>query len=55
MSCRSDPYQRELPLDEQTAGDRRPLYAWTDLTYLLYTHGISWGYYVITGTAAGLL
>jgi phospholipase C len=26
-----------------------PNYAWTDLTYLLHAHGISWGYYVSDG------
>jgi phospholipase C len=28
----------------------QPIYAWTDLTYLLYTHHVSWAYYVVTGT-----
>jgi phospholipase C len=28
---------------------REPIYAWTDLTYLLHLHHISWGYYVVTG------
>ena len=27
-----------------------PIYAWTDLTYLLHKNGVSWGYYVATGT-----
>ncbi len=27
-----------------------PVYAWTDLTYLLHEYGVSWGYYVATGT-----
>jgi phospholipase C len=27
-----------------------PLYAWTDLTYLLHRFGVSWGYYVFKGT-----
>ena len=27
-----------------------PIYAWTDLTYLLHQHRVSWGYYVVTGT-----
>jgi len=27
-----------------------PDYAWTDLTYLLHEHGISWAYYVFAGT-----
>jgi phospholipase C len=43
MSCRSvtPPPRRET--------DDQPLYAWTDLTYLLHRAGISWGYYVRTG------
>ena len=27
-----------------------PIYAWTDLTYLLHKEGVSWGYYVVAGT-----
>ncbi len=27
-----------------------PLYAWTDMTYLLHRAGVSWGYYVFQGT-----
>jgi phospholipase C len=27
-----------------------PIYAWTDLTYLLHRDGVSWGYYVVAGT-----
>jgi phospholipase C len=30
--------------------DQRPHYAWTDLTYLLHAHHVSWGYYVFKGT-----
>jgi phospholipase C len=29
---------------------RPPVYAWTDLTYLLHRAGVSWGYYVVPGT-----
>jgi len=28
----------------------RPDYAWTDLTYLMHTHGVTWAYYVMKGT-----
>ena len=28
----------------------RPIYAWTDLTYLLHKQHVSWGYYVVKGT-----
>jgi phospholipase C len=27
-----------------------PIYAWTDLTYLLHKQGVSWRYYVVAGT-----
>jgi phospholipase C len=27
-----------------------PIYAWTDLTYLLHQHRVSWGYFVVNGT-----
>jgi phospholipase C len=27
-----------------------PIYAWTDLTYLLHKKGVSWAYYVVAGT-----
>jgi phospholipase C len=31
-------------------GGHIPIYAWTDLTYLLHRQGVSWGYYVVTGS-----
>ncbi len=48
MSCRTeltDPAGQHLGRD---AG--RPLYAWTDITYLLHEYGVSWRYYVAPGT-----
>src|SRR5690349_6511445 len=27
-----------------------PIYAWTDLTYLMHKNNVSWGYYVVAGT-----
>jgi len=33
-----------------SGGNQPPIYAWTDLTYLLHQHGVSWGYYVVPGT-----
>ena len=30
--------------------NHQPIYAWTDLTYLLHKHHVSWGYYVVSGT-----
>jgi phospholipase C len=41
------------PPDFKGAGGgtgKAPIYAWTDLTYLLHEYGVSWGYYVATGT-----
>ena len=32
------------------SGNGQPIYAWTDLSYLLYRHRVSWGYYVVSGT-----
>ncbi len=29
---------------------KAPIYAWTDLTYLLHRSGITWGYYILEGT-----
>jgi phospholipase C len=43
MSCQSDLMPRD-----RTAGDPEP-FAWTDLTYLLHAHNISWGYYLDHG------
>jgi phospholipase C len=28
----------------------RPIYAWTDITYLLHRRHVSWRYYIVTGT-----
>ena len=33
-----------------TTAANQPIYAWTDLTYLLHKAHVSWGYYVVTGT-----
>ncbi len=45
MSCRSD-----LDLGAEFAAQRErqdvPIWAWTDITYLLHEHGVSWSYYV---------
>ena len=32
------------------SGSGQPIYAWTDLTYLLYKSHVSWGYYIVSGT-----
>jgi len=33
-----------------TAPAADPIYAWTDLTYLLHAQQVPWGYYVVSGT-----
>jgi phospholipase C len=38
------------PSEPQNVGGRTPIYAWTDLTYLLHEHGVSWRYYVFKGS-----
>jgi phospholipase C len=42
MSCRSDLEQTDNMWTQQP---NRP-YAWTDMTYLLHKHSVSWAYYV---------
>ncbi|MBO0744572.1 MAG: phospholipase [Candidatus Dormibacteraeota bacterium] len=32
------------------AAGKGPIYAWTDLTYVLHQHRVSWRYYVVSGT-----
>jgi len=54
-SCTNALQAPGLPPDFRAtrAGSRRapaPIYAWTDLTYLLHKQRVSWGYYVVTGT-----
>jgi phospholipase C len=53
-SCVNEPSEPDLPKDFQPGrrnahGPGRPDYAWTDLTYLLHRHHVSWGYYVMSG------
>jgi phospholipase C len=48
MSCRSD-ILLDDPDDQHRYG-RPPVYAWTDITYLLGENGVSWAYYVAPGT-----
>ncbi len=56
LSCRNTirfgtkaglPPARQAYLDGLTSN--RPVFAWTDLTYLLYKSHVSWGYYVVRG------
>jgi phospholipase C len=38
------------PGEPQNTTGKKPDYAWTDLTWLLHKHHVSWGYYVFNGT-----
>ncbi len=51
-SKRGDPMScaNTLQSPDQPARCQTPDYAWTDLTYLLHQHRISWAYYVEGGT-----
>jgi phospholipase C len=37
------------PHEPQNPTGRVPIYAWTDLTYLLHKHHVSWRYFVVKG------
>ncbi|MBV8153162.1 MAG: alkaline phosphatase family protein [Candidatus Eremiobacteraeota bacterium] len=54
-SCVNEPSAPDDPPDfapnaKRVHGPGRPDYAWTDLTYLLHRKGVSWAYYVMSGT-----
>ena len=51
-SCTNAPDNPALPKGPPGAGGAPtpPVYAWTDLTYLLHKHGVSWRYYMFNGT-----
>ena len=51
MSCVSAPDLPATPPDFRGNLKKRiPDYAWTDVTYLLHKHNVSWRYYVFSGT-----
>jgi phospholipase C len=51
MSCVDAPDLPAPPPDfKGNLKHKIPDYAWTDLTYLLHKHGVSWRYYVFKGT-----
>ncbi len=55
MSCVNELEAPDFPSDFRAGNQRlhqpgRPDYAWTDLTYLLHAHHVSWAYYVMAGT-----
>ena len=44
-----DPSSCTNSLDQSVFSGKTPIYAWTDLTYLLHKNAVSWGYYVSPG------
>jgi phospholipase C len=55
MSCANELQYPDFPNDfgprkSPYHGPGRPDYAWTDLTYLLHAHNVTWAYYVMAGT-----
>jgi phospholipase C len=50
MSCKNNAYTSDNPPDFGPGPHSQPNYAWTDLTYLLHQHHVSWRYYVANGT-----
>ena len=64
MSCINDLDEPGKPLNLRSkrakqldglrnAPTKQAIYAWTDVTYLLHSHHVSWGYYVIRNTEPG--
>jgi phospholipase C len=49
FSCKNA-LQTPNPVSKLPALDQTPLYAWTDMTYLLHKYGVSWSYYVFNGS-----
>ncbi len=49
VECTNEINLRKAQINSQTVATNN--YAWTDITYLLHKHGISWGYYVTPGGA----
>jgi phospholipase C len=49
LSCRNAPQSPGLPPDSPGSAGIDPIYAWTDITYLLNKHRVSWAYYVVKG------
>jgi phospholipase C len=45
--CQAQVARRQAQIQQATS--RTHNYAWTDITYLLHRHGVSWGYYITPG------
>ena len=49
MSCKTQTEAPNFPQDLGPAPHNAPNYAWTDLTWLLHRHHVSWAYYIQPG------
>ncbi len=49
-SCTNQLENPGRPPKRKNNSAKDPIYAWTDLTYLLHKDKVSWGYYVVAGT-----
>ena len=49
-SCHSALENPVKPPRRSARSAQDPIYAWTDLTWLLHEYGVSWGYYVASGS-----
>jgi phospholipase C len=47
-SCKNALQAPGLPPDDNKQ-HKTPIYAWTDMTYMLHKNNVSWGYYVVPG------
>ncbi len=47
---RGGPVQRRHGLATPSTDQQPPIYGWTDITYLLHKHHVSWRYYIQQGT-----
>jgi phospholipase C len=51
-SCRNalETPTQVMPPDPRHPNAPNPIFAWTDVTYLLHKQHVSWGYYIVAGT-----
>jgi phospholipase C len=49
-SCRNALETPATAMPGPLAPNAKPIFAWTDLTYLLHQQKVSWGYYIVAGT-----
>jgi phospholipase C len=51
-SCKNEVQEPGIPPDFKPRNPfhTRPIYAWTDLTYLMHRNHVSWGYFVVAGS-----